>query len=455
MKLFDTALKDLGTWHFIGVAGIGMSGLAEVLARAGAKVQGSDLDPDYATRLKDAGVTLYKGHATENLANADRVVLSTAIKADNPELVEAQKRGLTIIHRADLLAEILKNYSSIAISGTHGKTSTTALVWAALKAAGVDVGIINGGVLNDLGTTAVLPQKTSGWLVVEADESDASFLKLKPTIAVITNIEPEHMDTYGSEVKLLEAFEKFADSADEAVLCADDPNTMLVAAHTEADVITYGLNDEADIYSDDFHPQGAQMAFDAYIRGGKLEDVVVNLPGVHYVSNALAALAVANVLKCDMTMAAQGLETFKGVGRRFQQVGTFDGAAIIDDYGHHPTEISTTIEAAKKVFGKGRVVAVIQPHRYTRLRDLMDEFANCAKAADKVILLPVHSAGEDPIAGVSSDELAKKMKPHPLVVGGEDELRMALEDLALGKNDAVLCLGAGSISGMAHHLGGK
>ncbi len=453
MKLFGGELKTLGTWHFIGIAGIGMSGLAEVLARAGAKVQGSDLDPDYAARLKDAGVTLFKGHAAENVKGAARVVISTAIKPDNPELMAAKKLGLPLHHRADVLADILANYNSVAISGTHGKTSTTALVWSALKAAGLDVGIINGGVLNDLGTTAVLPKSTKGWLVVEADESDASFLKLKPTVAVITNIEPEHMDTYGDEVKLVEAFVKFADSASETVLCADDPNTMLVAQRTEADVITYGLNDEADIYSDDFHPQGAQMAFDAFIRGGKLEDVVVNLPGVHYVSNALAALAVASVLKCDVMLAAQGLETFGGVGRRFQNVGTFDGATIIDDYGHHPTEISTTIEASKKVFGKGRVIAVIQPHRFTRLRDLMGEFAMCARAADKVILLPVHAAGETPLENVSSESLAQKMKPRPLTVSGEDELVLALEDLKLTKDDCILCLGAGTISTIAKHLG--
>jgi UDP-N-acetylmuramate--alanine ligase len=454
MKLFGQDLRALGRWHFIGVAGIGMSGLAEVLARQGAGVQGSDLNPDYAERLKEAGVTLFKGHAAANLGEAARVVVSTAIKADNPELAEARKRGLPVHHRAELLAEMMKNYPSIAVSGTHGKTSTTALVWAALRAAGVDCGIIVGGVLNDLGTTAVLPQKPQGWLVVEADESDASFLKLKPEVTVITNIEPEHMDTYKDEANLLQAFVRFADSGAECVLCADDPNALLVAAETGAEVITYGLAEDADVVGESPHAEGGKMVFDALIRGGRLEDVAVNLPGEHYVRNALAALAVAQLLKADVEKAAEGLANFAGVGRRFQRVGTFHGAAVIDDYGHHPTEIAATIAAAKSMFAGGKVVAVIQPHRFTRLRDLMDEFATCAGAADAVILLPVYPAGEAPIADVSHEVLAKKTKHrNVLVADTEEELKAILAGLGLGQGDAILCLGAGSISAMAKRLG--
>ncbi|NBV54910.1 MAG: UDP-N-acetylmuramate--L-alanine ligase, partial [Proteobacteria bacterium] len=383
------------------------------------------------------------------------VVVSTAVPQDNVELVAAKRLGLRVVHRAEILAEIMQNYSTIAVSGTHGKTSTTALIYGALCAAGVEVGIVNGGILNELGSNVALPRKKSGWLVVEADESDASFLKLKPDVAVITNIEPEHMDTFGTEEKLVEAFVAFADSAAEAVLCADDPNTMIVAARTEADVVSYGLDDSADVYAGSYVPQGAGMAFDAHVRGGVLEDVVVALPGVHYVQNSLAALAVASVVKADVVKAAEGLAAFKGVGRRFTKVGTFHGADVIDDYGHHPTEIATTLEAAKGIYKQ--VIAVIQPHRYSRLRDLMDEFAGCAKVADACVILPVYSAGEAAIAGVSHEVLGEKMKalgyPEEVrVVADENGLMKALHHLEIGPGGAIVCLGAGTITDFARGL---
>lgn len=467
-RLFGTFGKQDGVIHFIGVGGIGMSGLAEVLARSGFSVQGSDLSQAYTEdKLIEAGVTLYRGHAAENVGPDVRiVVLSTAVKDGNVELAEARRRGLKIIHRADVLAEIMSHYQTVAVSGTHGKTSTTALIFSALRAAGLDVGIINGGVLNDLRTNALLPLKSDGWIVVEADESDASFLKLKPTVAVVTNIEPEHMDTYGSEEKLVQAFVDFIASADEAVVCADDPNTLVAMAQADdKDVVTYGLADDADVYASSYAPQrGAdgqgQMAFDAVLRGAVLEDVVVNLPGVHYVLNSLAALAVVQLLKLDVTKAVEGLETFAGVGRRFSRVGRLDGRAdgalVVDDYGHHPTEIAVTLEAAKGMVA-GKVVAVIQPHRYTRLRDLMGDFATCARVADACVLLPVYAAGEDPIPEVSHEALADRMNlvesgPEAVVVDDEAGLRAALSGMHLGAGDAVICLGAGSISGMAKHL---
>lgn len=455
MKIFGKSAGE-DTLHFIGIGGIGMSGLAEVLARAGFGVQGSDLGEPYTLEtMQAAGVKVFKGHDAAHVEGATRVVVSTAVRADNVELVEAKKRGLPVVHRADVLGEIVKNYPTVAVSGTHGKTSTTGLIWAALRAAGVDVGVINGGVLNDLHTNAVLPKHKDGWLVVEADESDASFLKYKPTVAVITNIEPEHMDTYGTEEALMQAFVDWADGADEVVLCADDPNALLVAERTVADVMTYGFDDAADAYVTGAPvPQGMGMAFDAVLRGGTLEDVVVALPGRHYVANAMAALCVAQLLKFDVQKAAQGLETFQGIGRRFSALGRLNGRAdgpmVIDDYGHHPTEIATTLEAAKGVFARGKVVAVIQPHRYTRLRDVMEEFAGCAKVADGVILLPVYAAGEGPIEGVSSDVLAAKMGA--VVVADGAALKAALQGMALGKDDAVVCLGAGSISGIAKGL---
>jgi UDP-N-acetylmuramate--alanine ligase len=460
LTIFGKPVKEL-VLHFIGVGGIGMSGIAEVLALKGAAITGSDSGTkgDFA-RLDKAGVTVYKSHAAAHVPPGARVVVSTAIQADNPEWVEAKRLGLTIVHRADVLAEILANYKGIAVSGTHGKTSTTALIYAALEAAQIPCGIINGGVLNALGTNAKLPPKTGDWLVIEADESDASFLKYQPEIAVMTNIEPEHMETYGTEAKLLEAFVQFGANAKLAVICADDPNALLVATQLEqssqTDVLTYGQEEFADSVVREFHPQQGGMVMDAVVRGGVIEDVEIALPGVHYVLNSLAALTVAQAVSADLNKAAEGLANFKGVGRRFTKVGSFHGAAVIDDYGHHPTEIATTIDAAKQAYA-GRVVAVIQPHRFTRLRDLMDDFASCAKVADVAIILPVYSAGEPAIAGVTHEVLAEKMDAtgHPdeiFLVNDEAGMHDALHRLNLKNGDCILCLGAGTITDYAKHL---
>lgn len=457
VKIFGAAAGH-EVLHFIGIGGIGMSGLAEVLGQAGWAVQGSDVGEPYTLEsLHAAGVKVMRGHAAAHVHGATRVVVSTAVQDDNVELVEAKRLGLPVVHRAEVLAEICKNYNTIAVSGTHGKTSTTALVWCALRGAGMDVGVINGGVLNDLHTNAVLPATKGGWLVVEADESDASFLKIKPQVAVITNIEPEHMDTYGTEEKLVQAFVDWANGAEEVILCLDDPNAAIVAAACDNEVITYGFEDGADAVAELAVPQGFGMAFDAVLRGARLPDVVVNLPGRHYVLNALAALSVVQLVRGDVPKAADALATFGGVGRRFSNIGRLGGAAegatVIDDYGHHPTEIATTLDAAKGVFGQGRVVAVIQPHRYTRLRDLMEDFGTCAKVVDHVLLLPVYAAGEAPIDGVSSEVLADKMVDGlAQVVTDGAALRAALMSLKLGAHDAVVCLGAGTISKMAKGL---
>lgn len=464
MKIFGQDVKAL-TLHFVGVGGIGMSGLAEVLATAGAKVSGSDggSKGDFE-RLEKAGVKVFRGHDAVNVPAGAIVAVSTAIPATNPELVKAKADGLEIVHRADVLAEIMTNFQTVAVSGTHGKTSTTALIYTALKAGGLNVGVINGGILNVLGTNAVLP-KDGQWLVVEADESDASFLKLKPTVAVITNIEPEHMDTYGTEEKLVQAFVDFADSAEVAVICTDDPNGLIVSSRTESDVFSYGMEEGSDAFTDSFSPTradgklpngGMGMAFDASIRGGVLEDVVVALPGTHYVLNSLAALAVASITQADMVQAAEGLADFRGVGRRFTKVGEWHGADVIDDYGHHPTEIAATLEAAKQAYA-GKVVVVIQPHRYSRLRDLMDEFATCAKVADAAIIMPVYSAGEAPIEGVTHEELGRRMEdagaPEEIhVVQDEIGLQKVLHHLHVHKGDVVMCMGAGTITDYAKHL---
>jgi UDP-N-acetylmuramate--alanine ligase len=477
LTLWGQGLAAVGPLHLIGIGGIGMSGLAEVLAKAGASVQGSDQGgKDAATlaRLTAAGVRVWVGHAAAQVQGAQVVVVSTAIAVDNVELVAAKAAGLKVLHRAELLAELMKNYRAIAVSGTHGKTTTTALVYTAMKAGGAAVGIINGGILQDLGTNAVLPPKVGDWLVVEADESDASFLNLAYEVAVVTNIEPEHMDTYGSETKLVQAFVDFASRAKVAVLCVDDPNTAIVATTVatqgNTEVVTYGFADDADVVAETYAPQlygpqGGGMAFDAVVRGARLEDVVVSLPGAHYVLNSLAALAVAQlaVPAAQVAAAADGLATFGGVGRRFTQVGFFHGATVIDDYGHHPTEIAATLDAAKQRF-RGRVVAIIQPHRYTRLRDLMSEFATCAQVADACVLLPVYGAGEAVIEGVSHTALAERMTlPEEVKVVAADHptaeldalesgLIKALHHLHVGPEDAVICLGAGTITELAGRL---
>ena len=462
MQVFEQHAKEL-VIHFIGVGGIGMSGLAQVLASSGAKVSGSDggTKGDFAL-LEKAGVKVFRSHEAANVPEGAIVAVSTAIPSSNPEVVEARAKGLKLVHRADVLAEIMQNYQTVAVSGTHGKTSTTALIYTALKAGGLKVGVINGGILNVLGTNAVLPARLGEWLVVEADESDASFLKLKPTIAVVTNVEPEHMETYGTEDKLVQAFVDFCDSAEVAVICTDDPNGLIISARTKSDVFTYGMEEGADAQTSEYSPtkqgvNGMGMAFDASIRGGVLEDVVVALPGAHYVLNSLAALAVASVAQADMVAAAEGLADFRGVGRRFTKVGEWHGADIIDDYGHHPTEIAVTLDAAKQVY-QGKVVAVIQPHRYTRLRDLMDEFATCAKVADVAVLMPVYSAGEPPIEGVTHEALAHLMEEKGLpeeihVVQDEVGLQKVLHHLHVTKGDVVVCLGAGTITDYAKNLG--
>ncbi len=461
MKIFGKSANELGNIHFIGAGGIGMSGLMEGLHSAGFNVSGSDAAADdntNVTRLRDLGIDVMNGHDVSHVDGAAIVVVSTAITPNNVELIAAEGAGRDVIHRADMLAEIMQNFNTIAVTGTHGKTSTTALIYTALKAAGIDVGMVNGGVLTALKTNVILPEKPEGWLVVEADESDASFIKFKPDIGVITNIEAEHMDTFGSEEKLLSGFKTFLDNIkDIAVLCADDERVALLEAFAACDVVTYGFDEFSDARTVGTPvPQGRGMAFDAILRGGHLPDVVVNAVGVHNVQNALSALAIAQILNADVNKAAAGLAEYAGVGRRFTLVGHFHGAEVIDDYGHHPTEIAATLEAAKKVYAEGKVVAIVQPHRYTRLRDLMDDFATSVKVADAVVVLPVYAAGEPEIEGVNHLTLAEKMRaalPEKPVLVAENEFVLAelLEPYAEDGN-GLLFMGAGTSGRMARGL---
>lgn len=460
MRIFNQPAENIANIHFIGAGGIGMSGLMEALHSKGFKVTGSDAAADdnaHVARLRNLGVTIHQGHATEHQDNATIVVISSAIQDSNPELAAAKAAKRTIAHRADVLNEIAQNFNTIAVTGTHGKTSTTALIYSALAATGLDVGVINGGILNALQTNAKLPQNKEGWLVIEADESDATFTKFKPEIGVITNIEAEHMDTYGNEEKLLEGFQTFLGNIkDIAVLCDDDERLQILASMAPSDVVTYGLNDIADVHTAEAPtPQGRGMAFDAMLRGGRLDDIVVNAPGTHFAQNALAALAIAQILSLNLQDAAKGLENFQGVGRRFTYVGHFYGAEVIDDYGHHPTEIAATLDAAKKVYAEGKVVAVVQPHRYSRLRDLMEDFASSIKVADAVIVLPVYAAGESELEGINHLTLADKMRGHtqaPVMVA-ENDFALAEQLEPYGDDgNGILFLGAGSSGKMAKEL---
>jgi UDP-N-acetylmuramate--alanine ligase len=445
VKLFGQTAETAGRIHFVGIGGIGMSGLAEVLHGAGFQVQGSDAATNSnVRRLQQLGVEVFTGHAAGQIQGAARVVVSSAIQPENPEVKAARAAEIPVIHRADMLAEIMKNYHTVAVAGTHGKTSTTGLVWAALRAAGVDAGVINGGFLHDLGTNAVLPTSAKGWLVVEADESDRSFTRLPCDVAVVLNVEAEHMENYaGGESELFKDFQKFMENSSSKysnIVCADTTPPMW---HVGA--FTYGEKTGVDMQVTHVRCAGWQTHFK--VNGA--EDVMVNLPGRHYAHNAAAALAVVQVLGGDVRKAAAGLADFGGVLRRFTRVGTFQGATVVDDYGHHPTEIRATIAAAK-VLTNGRVVAVVQPHRYSRLGALMEDFATCTAAADSTLVLPVYGAGEAPVNGVNSEVLAGKI-PGAQLVANEDALRQALAGLTQA-DDLVLCLGAGDITAMAKRL---
>ncbi len=455
--MFEQTPETSPAFHFIGIGGIGMSGLAEVLHHAGFTVQGSDTsENENVLRLRALGIQVYAEHHADNIAGAGVAVMSSAIPPDNVERLAAADNGLTTLHRADVLAALMENFYTICVTGTHGKTSTTALIWSALRAAGVDVGIISGGMLNSLGTNAVLPATREGILVVEADESDQSFLKLPTDIGIVTNIEPEHMENYGSEQQLLAAFEQFIGSVRQtAIICGEDLVLTSLADRTGTDYLSYGWEDFNDVYANTPAPQGYGMAFDATVRGGKLDDVVVNLPGRHYVLNALAALATTSALKLNPAEAVTGLANFAGVARRFSRVGQYRGTDVIDDYAHHPTEITTTLEATKQIYAKGRVVSIIEPHRYSRLAALIDDFAKSVKVTDFAIILPVYAAGETADPALSQHVLAEKMAAHDVHAIGVDEasqLPKILQEFDLKPTDAILFMGAGRSTTYAKNL---
>ncbi|MEW9804912.1 UDP-N-acetylmuramate--L-alanine ligase [Mesorhizobium sp. ZMM04-5] len=455
--------QSIGLVHFIGIGGIGMSGIAEVLHNLGYRVQGSDqAESANLQRLRDRGIACFVGHGPENLGDAEVVVVSTAIKKSNPELKAAREKLLPIVRRAEMLAELMRFRQAVAIGGTHGKTTTTSMVAALLDAGGLDPTVINGGIINAYGTNARMG--AGEWMVVEADESDGTFLKLPADVAVVTNIDPEHLDHYGTFDKVREAFRQFVENVPFygfGVMCTDHPEVQAMVARIEdRRVITYGANAQADVRFSNHRMQGANSHFDVSIRNRKtgadtlIADIVLPMPGRHNVSNATAAIAVAHELGISADGIRQGLSSFGGVKRRFTHTGSWNGVEIFDDYGHHPVEIKAVLKAARDA-SSGRVVAIAQPHRFTRLRDLFDEFSSCFNDADVVAVAPVYAAGEDPIDGVSSEKLVHRIRS-----GGHRDARHIADPAAIAPmireiakpGDFVVFLGAGNITQWAYAL---
>ena len=452
---------ELGPIHFVGIGGIGMSGIAEVLMTLGYRVQGSDSKASKITdRLVGLGAAVFEGQRAENLGDAAVVVVSSAIKPGNPELEEARRRKLPVVRRAEMLAELMRLKSNIAIAGTHGKTTTTTMVATLLDKGGFDPTVINGGVIHAYGSNA--RAGAGEWMVVEADESDGSFNRLPATIAIVTNIDPEHMEHWGTFDALRKGFFDFVSNVPFyglAVCCTDHPEVQaLVGRVTDRRIVTFGFNAQADVRAVNLRYAGGVAQFDVVLQnetGALIEGMSLPMPGDHNVSNALAAIAVARNLGMKKSEIREALAAFGGVNRRFTRVGeVLGGVTIIDDYGHHPVEIAAVLKAARQAT-EGRVIAVHQPHRYTRLSSLFEEFCTCFNEADVVAIADVYSAGEDPIAGAGRDDLVAGLIAHGhrharAIMDEADLARLVREQARPG--DMVVCLGAGTISAWANAL---
>jgi UDP-N-acetylmuramate--alanine ligase len=458
--------REIGPIHFVGIGGIGMSGIAEVLNNLGYTVQGSDAaDGGNVARLRDKGVKVSVGHKAENIEGADVVVVSTAIKRDNPELAAARAQRIPVVRRAEMLAELMRLKSCVAISGTHGKTTTTTMVATLLDAGGLDPTVINGGIINAYGSNARLG--AGDWMVVEADESDGTFLKLPADVVIVTNIDPEHLDHFKTFEAIQDAFRNFVESVPFygfAVMCIDHPVVQsLVSRIEDRRIITYGENLEADARLTDFTAMGGGSQFKVVIRNRKtgaaheISDLTLPMPGRHNAWNATAAIAVAHELGISDDAIRKALAGFGGVKRRFTKTGEWNGVTVIDDYGHHPVEIAAVLKAARGSTN-GKVVAVVQPHRYTRLQSLLEEFCTCFNDADAVVVADVYAAGETPIEGIDRDHFVAGLRAH----GHRDVIPLQKSaDLAgivkgLAKSgDLVVCLGAGNITQWAYALPGE
>jgi UDP-N-acetylmuramate--alanine ligase len=452
--------RDIGPVHFVGIGGIGMSGIAEVLVNLGHTVQGSDQSGSAnVKRLRDKGVKIAIGHAAENLAGAQVVVISSAIKSDNPELIAARAQRLPVVRRAEMLAELMRLKSCVAIAGTHGKTTTTSMVAALLDAGGFDPTVINGGIINAYGTNARLG--AGDWMVVEADESDGTFLKLPADIAVVTNVDPEHLDHFKTFDAVQDAFRAFVENVPFygfSVMCTDHPVVQsLVGKIEDHRIVTYGENPQADVRLVDISHAGGTSLFTIALReraGHEIKNLALPMPGRHNALNATAAIAVAHELGVADDVIRTALAKFGGVRRRFTKTGTWNGVTIIDDYGHHPVEIAAVLRAAREST-KGQVIAVVQPHRYTRLAALFEQFCTCFNDADVVIVANVYPAGEAPIAGADRDSLVQGLRTHGHrhVIALESPEKLASLIVAMAHpGDYVACLGAGSITQWAYAL---
>ena len=448
---------DIGAIHFVGIGGIGMSGIAEVLLNHGYKVQGSDLKESPITqRLVEKGAEVFIGQKAENLEGAEVIVVSTAIKPGNAELDAARARGLPVVRRAEMLAELMRLKSNVAVAGTHGKTTTTSMVAALLDGGGMDPTVINGGIIHAYGSNARMG--SGDWMVVEADESDGTFNRLPATIAIITNIDPEHMDHYGSFDALREAFHTFVSNIPfygVAVCCIDHPEVQaLVGRITDRRVLTYGMNPQADVRVKNLRYEGGKAFFDVAMKVGAIKGLELPMPGDHNVQNATAAIATALHLGVTAEDIRSALKGFGGVNRRFTRVGVVDGVTIIDDYAHHPVEIAAVLKAAQEST-EGRVIAVHQPHRFSRLADLFEDFCSCFNDANVAAIAPVFAAGEPPIEGVDHVTLAAGLVTHghknATAIDGEAGLA-ALIKAEARPGDMVVCLGAGTISAWANGL---
>ena len=456
---------SIGTIHFVGIGGIGMSGIAEVLHNLDYSVQGSDLgDNANVKRLRALGIPITIGHREENLGEAQVVVISSAVKPDNLEVMAARKRLMPVVRRAEMLGELMRLKWSIAVGGTHGKTTTTSLIAALLDAAGMDPTVINGGIINAWGSNARLGG--GDWVVAEADESDGTFLKLPATIAVVTNIDPEHLDHYGSFEALCAAFDAFVENIPFygfAVLCIDHAEVQaMIPRVSDRRVVTYGFSPQADVRGVDVESDADGMRFNVVITdrmadtSRTLTDLRLAMLGAHNVQNALAVVAIANEMNIEDAVLRRALAEFEGVNRRFTKTGTVDGITVIDDYGHHPVEIAAVLETARAA-AQGQVIAVVQPHRYSRLRDCFEGFCTCFNDADVVVVADVYAAGEDPIEGFDRDALVDGLRSrgHRSVVplDSPDDLPGMVNDMA-SPGDLIVCLGAGSITAWANALPG-
>lgn len=464
--LIKSQMRRVRTMHFIGIGGVGMGGIAEVMFHLGFNVTGSDMSVNaLTTRLSSLGITVHQGHDASNVKYADVVVVSTAVPEDNPELVRARERRIPVVPRAAMLGELMRFQQGIAVAGTHGKTTTTSLVASVLHQGGLDPTYVIGGRLNSSSTNAYLGQ--SDWLVAEADESDASFLFLQPVLSVVTNIDADHLSTYdGDFEKLKQTFLEFIHHLPFyglAVLCVDDENICELLPHITRPVVTYGLSYQADVRAVNIRQDGLKMYFDVqFAAGGTLDNVVLNLPGEHNVLNALASIAIARELNVDNSAINRALHDFEGIGRRVQNHGAlhFDkgSAQLFDDYGHHPTEVAATLKAMRGGWPERRLVVIFQPHRYTRTRDLFEDFAEALCEPDVLVLTEVYAAGEEPITGADGRALARAIRNRglvdPIFIEDINEVPEALSTI-LNDGDVVLTLGAGSVGSLVTALAGR